>query len=167
MSVPRAVDYKNRRYNVSISSVVTPGNIEDLRDLKDFRCYPFTMLVVGPSGEVFYPCLEIGHFAGNIMEPKTLHRLRREAEETFGPQPVCDNRCHSPCALGFSLLFKNPFPYIYEDYLMKKAPRAAPIGSPRRGAYRVKGVVHRKWSHLPSGDRRSPKMFRIFRFPTL
>lgn len=181
-NLQRAVDYKNRRYKISISGVVTPGNIEDLydvydfarrrnimfsaspqlvgvkapaglmnnpayrrfydflihkkknrepvfgtrsyleymRDFRDFRCYPFTMLVVGPSGEVFYPCLEIGHFAGNIMETKTLHRLRRRAAETFGPQPVCDNRCHSPCALGFSLLFKNPFPYIYQDHLMRK-----------------------------------------------
>ncbi|MCP4214264.1 MAG: radical SAM protein [bacterium] len=86
-----------------------PEYLEAMRDLGDFKCYPFTMLVVGPCGEVFYPCLEIGHNIGNIMEGKSLHKLRREGEKRFGPQPECGTQCHSACALGFSLLLKNPF----------------------------------------------------------
>jgi MoaA/NifB/PqqE/SkfB family radical SAM enzyme len=175
-NIQRALDYSRKKYNIFISSVVTPGNIDDLyqvyefarqrnivfaaapqlvgvkaehrlidnpayrrffdflreekrkggpvfgiplylkymRDLKRFKCYPFTMLVVGPGGEVFYPCLEIGHRAGNILEIDTLHHLRQKGIEAFGPQPLCDTRCHSACALGFSLLLKNPFSYLHE-----------------------------------------------------
>jgi MoaA/NifB/PqqE/SkfB family radical SAM enzyme len=79
-----------------------------MRDLKKFDCNPFTMLVVSPEGEVFYPCLEIGNYAGNILEENNLHFLRAMGEKKFGAQPKCDNRCHSACALGFSLLLKHP-----------------------------------------------------------
>ena len=84
------------------------------------------MLVVEPGGQVFYPCLEIGNHAGNILEVNSLHRLRQMGLDMFGPQPECDTRCHSACALGFSLLFKNPFPYIYDEYV-KKNRGAAPM----------------------------------------
>lgn len=79
-----------------------------MRDLKKFECKPFTMLVVSPEGEVFYPCLEIGHFAGNILEENNLHQLKAIGEQKFGAPPKCDNRCHSACALGFSLLLHHP-----------------------------------------------------------
>lgn len=183
-NIQQAQEQNGKRYRICISSVVTPGNIDDLyqvyefarqhnyefaaaphlegvkankrlinnptyyrffdflkeekqkgrpvfgiplyleymRDLKHFKCYPFTMLVVGPGGQVFYPCLEIGNHAGNILEVNSLHRLRQRGIDMFGPQPRCDTRCHSACALGFSLFFKNPFLYIYHEYL-KKYPR--------------------------------------------
>lgn len=179
-NIQRAHDYPGKKYNIAISSVITPQNIEDLynvyeytqkrqyefaaapqligvkpshelldnhtypayrqfynyliaekkkggrvfgtrpyleymRDLKQFRCYPFTMLVVGPTGGIFYPCLEIGHEAGNIIESHSLHEIKQKGMELFGPQPACDNRCQSACALGFSLLLKNPFPGIYNS----------------------------------------------------
>lgn len=182
-NIQSAHDYPGKKYKITISSVITPWNIEDLyhvyeyaqkknyefaaapqligvkphhdlldnliypayrkfydflineknqgrrvfgtrsyltymRDLKQFRCYPFTMLVVGPNGEIFYPCLEIGHHAGNIIASRSLHGLhemRQKGMALFGPQPVCDNRCQSACALGFSLFLKNPFPAIYNS----------------------------------------------------
>jgi MoaA/NifB/PqqE/SkfB family radical SAM enzyme len=79
-----------------------------MRDLKKFDCKPFTMLVVSPEGEVFYPCLEIGNYAGNILKESNLHKIRANGEKLFGPQPKCGNQCHSACALGFALLFKHP-----------------------------------------------------------
>lgn len=95
----------------------TPWYLEYMRDLKKFRCYPFTMLVVAPGGDVFYPCLEIGNHCGHIMETKTLHQLRQQGEVLWGPQPHCDNRCHSACALAFALSLRNPLPFIYEQML--------------------------------------------------
>ncbi|MCP4154930.1 MAG: radical SAM protein [bacterium] len=86
-----------------------PLYLEYMRDLAYFKCNPFTMLVVGPTGEVFYPCLEIGKHAGNILETDSLHSMRLKGEEQFGPQPKCGTQCHSACALGFALLLKNLF----------------------------------------------------------
>ena len=92
----------------------TPLYLRFMRDFRKFSCRPFTMLVVDPLGQVFYPCLEIGHAAGNILETADLHRLRQEAEGRFGPQPRCGNQCHSACALGFSLLLDRPGSYLEE-----------------------------------------------------
>jgi MoaA/NifB/PqqE/SkfB family radical SAM enzyme len=169
-NIELASKYPGRKFQIEISSVVTPGNIKDLyrvyeftqknkfifavaphlegvkvnkqlqdndeyyqfydflskekkkgksvfgsplyhtymRDLKKFECKPFTMLVVSPEGEVFYPCLEIGNYAGNIIKENNLHALKAEGEKKFGPPPQCDNRCHSACALGYALLLKHP-----------------------------------------------------------
>ncbi|MBF0406155.1 MAG: radical SAM protein [Candidatus Riflebacteria bacterium] len=92
----------------------TTPYLEYMRDLRKFRCYPFTMLVVSPTGDVYYPCLEIGHLAGNLLKTQNLHKIRQNGERLFGPQPDCDNRCQSACALGFSMLFQHPS-VIFED----------------------------------------------------
>lgn len=85
-----------------------------MRDFNKFTCHPFTMVVIDPLGGVFYPCLEIGHIAGNILECDDLHVLRNRGLEHFGPQPECDARCHSACALGFSLCLEHPWSIIQE-----------------------------------------------------
>jgi MoaA/NifB/PqqE/SkfB family radical SAM enzyme len=77
--------------------------LEYMRDLRKFTCKPFTMLVVAPDGGIFYPCLEKGGIAGNILEDKNLHQFREEGLLKFGPQPICGNQCHSACALSFGL----------------------------------------------------------------
>lgn len=82
--------------------------LEYMRDLRWFACRPFTMVAVAPDGGVFYPCLELGNIAGNLRDEPDLHRLRVAGRERFGPQPRCDTRCHSACALGFSLLMAHP-----------------------------------------------------------
>jgi MoaA/NifB/PqqE/SkfB family radical SAM enzyme len=79
-----------------------------MRDLRHFRCRPFTMLCVAPEGRVFYPCLELGQLAESLLDEPDLHAIRRRAAARFGPQPRCDTRCHSACALGFSLLLEDP-----------------------------------------------------------
>jgi MoaA/NifB/PqqE/SkfB family radical SAM enzyme len=86
----------------------SPVYHEYMRDLKKFSCSPFTMLVVSPEGEVFYPCLEIGNYAGNILKENNLHKIMANGKKLFGPVSNCDNRCHSACALGYSLLLKYP-----------------------------------------------------------
>jgi len=181
-NIERAANHPGRKYDIVISSVATPENIEDLRgvyqyasergfrlavcpqlvgvkahsalennpayrelfdflivrkkagarvqgtvdyleymrDLKKFDCRPFTMLVVGPMGEVFYPCLELGHPAGNLLDEPDLDRIRRDGCERYGPQPDCGTQCHSACALGFSRILANPLSLIHEGYLMAK-----------------------------------------------
>ncbi len=99
----------------------TVDYLEYLRDLRKFSCRPFTMLVVSPVGEVFYPCLELGQSAGNLLDEPDLHRLRRAGCERFGPQPACDNRCHSACALGFSRLLANPASMLHEAALVARS----------------------------------------------
>jgi len=94
--------------------------LEYMRDLPKFTCHPFTMLVVSPVGDVFYPCLEIGHFAGNLLKNANLHQIRREGERQFGPQPHCDTRCHSGCALAFSIVLHQPFSIPQDIYLTVK-----------------------------------------------
>ena len=86
----------------------TPLYLEYMRDLKKFDCRPFTMLVVSPTGEIYYPCLEQGRHAANILEVADLNLVRRQAQERFGRAPECDNRCHSACALTFGLLLGRP-----------------------------------------------------------
>ncbi len=85
-----------------------------MRDLAKFSCRPFTMLVVSPLGDVYYPCLELGKFAGNLLEQPDLHALREAGLHRLGPQPECDTRCHSACALGFSRLLENPVSLLHE-----------------------------------------------------
>jgi len=82
--------------------------LQYMRDLRKFDCKPFTMLVVSPEGNVFYPCLEKGNYAGNILDENNLHKLKAKGERNFDPLPTCGNQCHSACALGFSLLLKYP-----------------------------------------------------------
>lgn len=82
------------------------------------------MLVVGPTGEVFYPCLELGHPAGNLLEEPDLHRLRQTGCERFGPQPDCRTQSHSACALGFARILANPLSLLHEGLLMARAWRA-------------------------------------------
>lgn len=94
--------------------------LEYMRDLPKFACHPFTMLVVSPLGDVFYPCLEIGNFAGNLLKNTDLHQIRREGEWQFGPQPRCDTRCHSGCALAFSIALHQPFSISQDIYLTTK-----------------------------------------------
>jgi MoaA/NifB/PqqE/SkfB family radical SAM enzyme len=96
----------------------TVDYLQYMRDLRKFSCRPFTMLVVSPIGDVFYPCLELGQFAGNLLEEPDLHQLRQEGRKRFGPQPECDTRCHSACALGFSRLLGNPLSLIHEATLI-------------------------------------------------
>ncbi len=95
--------------------------LEGMRDLSWFKCHPFTMLVVGPQGDVFYPCLERGHRAGNFFEEEDIHRLRQEGRRLYGPQPECGVRCHSACALGFSVALEQPSSLLQEAYLQGKA----------------------------------------------
>jgi hypothetical protein len=89
--------------------------------LRKFSCRPFTMLVVSPGGDVFYPCLELGQFAGNLLAEPNLHRIRQTGCERFGPQPACDARCHSACALGFSRALENPASILHEGALIARA----------------------------------------------
>ena len=99
----------------------TVDYLEYMRDLRKFACRPFTMLVVSPVGDVFYPCLELGHFAGNLFDEPNLHRLRQAGLAKFGPQPDCDTRCHSACALGFSRALANPASILHEAALTARA----------------------------------------------
>ena len=99
----------------------TVDYLEYMRDLRKFRCHPFTMVTVSPTGDVFYPCLEIGRVAGNLLNEPDLHRLRRAGLEAHGPQPVCGAQCHSACALGFSRLLENPFSAVREGLLIARA----------------------------------------------
>ena len=94
--------------------------LEHMRDLKKFRCRPSTVLAISPSGDVFYPCLERGHVAGNLLQTPDLHGIRAQGRACFGPDPVCDNRCHSACALGFSLILNEPLSLVKEAWLMAK-----------------------------------------------
>jgi MoaA/NifB/PqqE/SkfB family radical SAM enzyme len=111
----------------------TVDYLEYLRDLKKFSCRPFTMLVVGPTGEVFYPCLELGHPAGNLLDEPGLHRLRRAGCDRFGPQPDCGTQCHSACALGFARILANPLSILHEGWLRARAG-IAPSGKVASGA---------------------------------
>ncbi len=95
----------------------TAPYLETMRDLKNFQCHPFTMLTVSPEGDIFYPCLEIGHFVGNILDGKNLHEHRRSGAARFGPLPDCGVQCHSACALGFSTILEHPFSMVQEAFL--------------------------------------------------
>ena len=94
--------------------------LQYMRDIRQFSCSPFTMLVVTPGGEVFYPCLEIGNKAGNILDYSSLHELRKLGKKFFGPQPVCDNRCQSACALGIFISLHYPLSMMEDVFLTVK-----------------------------------------------
>jgi MoaA/NifB/PqqE/SkfB family radical SAM enzyme len=83
--------------------------LRGMRDLQPFRCRPSTVLAVSPAGDVFYPCLEIGKVAGNLLTTPDLHALRAEGIRLHGPEPTCGNQCHSACALSFALALNQPW----------------------------------------------------------
>ncbi len=113
-------DFLIREKNKGRSVYGFPEYLRHMRDFRKFSCRPFTMLVVDPLGHVFYPCLEIGHTVGNILDCEDLHALRKEGASRFGLQPDCDVRCHSACALGFSLILQYPSSIIQELFLTIK-----------------------------------------------
>jgi MoaA/NifB/PqqE/SkfB family radical SAM enzyme len=89
----------------------TYGSVDYLahmRDLRAFRCRPSTVLATSPAGDVSYPCLEIGKVAGNLLDEPDLDAIRRAGRERHGPEPHCQPRCQSPCALGFALPLDRP-----------------------------------------------------------
>lgn len=113
----------------------SPLYLSHMRDFKKFSCHPFTMLVVDPLGQVFYPCLEIGHSAGNILKCEDLHAMRQRGLNNFGPQPNCGIQCHSACALGFSLILEHPLSMVQELFLKF-----------RSGLYNKKHLFNRDFS---------------------
>ncbi len=104
----------------------TPPYLRAMRDLAGFRCRPFTMLVVAPGGEAYYPCLEIGNLAGSLLDAGSLHDLRVAAERRFGPPPRCDVRCHSACALSFALAFDDLLPAVRDGIRQLRSRPASP-----------------------------------------
>lgn len=100
----------------------SPLYLERMRDLPKFQCRPLTMLSVAPGGEVFYPCLEKGQFAGNLLEEPDLQRLHQSALQKFGPLPECGNQCHSACALGFATALDHPASAVHEGWLWAAGP---------------------------------------------
>lgn len=95
--------------------------LTQMRDLSPFACRPSTMLAVSPTGDVFYPCLEIGKVAGNLLRTPDLHALRQRGLQLHGPEPDCPNQCHSACALGFATVLDQPTAMLGELALMAKA----------------------------------------------
>jgi MoaA/NifB/PqqE/SkfB family radical SAM enzyme len=95
--------------------------LQYMRDFTSFRCRPSTLLTVTPNGEVLYPCLEIGHGAGSLLGDQDLHQLRARAIARYGPEPDCDNRCHSACALGLALSLSHPASGLHELWLAIKS----------------------------------------------
>lgn len=90
--------------------------LEHMRDLKAFKCRPFTMLVTSPQGNVFYPCLERGSFAGNILEESDLRKLGQRGLEAQGPRGKCPVQCHSACALGFATALDHPLRALLDEW---------------------------------------------------
>jgi MoaA/NifB/PqqE/SkfB family radical SAM enzyme len=111
------ITHKRRGFAVNGSLAYLRG----MRDLEHFRCRPSTTVAVSPAGDVFYPCLEIGKVAGNILTEPDLHRLRSEGQRLHGPDPQCPTQCHSACALSFSLLLERPWTIFGETALMARA----------------------------------------------
>ena len=99
----------------------TLAYLQHMRDLIEFDCRPSTVLAVSPSGDVFYPCLEKGLVAGNLLQTPDLHRLRKDGKRIHGPEPKCPNQCHSACALGFSMLIDHPLTIMQEVGFMARA----------------------------------------------
>jgi MoaA/NifB/PqqE/SkfB family radical SAM enzyme len=110
----------------------TVAYLEHLRDLAGFRCRPSTVLAVSPSGDVFYPCLELGNVAGNLLAEPDLDAIRAAGRARYGGEPRCGNRCQSPCALGFALVLSRPWTMLDEAWrLLRGALRSArPAGRP-------------------------------------
>jgi hypothetical protein len=91
--------------------------LKSMRDLGQFRCRPLTMLVVSPVGDVFYPCLERGSFAGNLLETSELDSILDDGRRVHGPLPHCSVQCHSACALGFATVLDKPWAIAQEAWL--------------------------------------------------
>jgi MoaA/NifB/PqqE/SkfB family radical SAM enzyme len=95
----------------------SPLYLEHMQTLRQFDCRPSTLLAVAPAGDVFYPCLELGTIAGNLLETDDLDAIQAAGRARFGPKAPCGNRCQSACALGFGLLFSHPLSAL-EDLLL-------------------------------------------------
>ena len=78
--------------------------LRELRDLNKFKCFPFAMLGIAPNGDIYYPCYEIGAKTLNILEIDDLKLARLDGAKKYGGKFQCDPKCHSVCALLFSLM---------------------------------------------------------------
>jgi MoaA/NifB/PqqE/SkfB family radical SAM enzyme len=113
---------REKRMGVDIHG--TLEYLSRMRDLQLFKCRPLTLLATSPQGNVFYPCLEKGTFAGNLLLEPDLHTLRRTGETQHGPLPECDNRCHSACSLGFATLLDQPWELLREGWYQRRSATA-------------------------------------------
>ncbi len=121
----------------------TVAYLEHLRDLRGFRCRPSTVLALSPSGDVFYPCLELGKVAGNLLAEPDLDAIRAQGRARFGQEPRCDVRCQSPCALGFALVLDRPWVILDEAWLLSLG-WARRLGSRARDLFRMPGRAQRR-----------------------
>ncbi len=121
---------REKRAGVAIEGTV--AYLEHLRDLTQFRCRPSTVLAVSPSGDVFYPCLELGNVAGNLLADPDLDAIRASGREQFGPEPRCGPRCQSPCALGFALVLAHPWTMLDECWRLLLGAVRSSRGAARR-----------------------------------
>ncbi len=119
-------DYR-QLYNFLIGEKLRGANIYGtlrylhyMRDLRKFNCYPLTMMVVSPEGNVYYPCLEGGSVAGNLLKNPDLDSIMRTAISDKHIPAECSNQCHSACMLFFSLLMDHPSDFLYEVWLTAK-----------------------------------------------
>ncbi len=112
--------------------------LEHMRDFIQFRCVPSTVLALSPTGDVYYPCLELGNVAGNLLAEPDLDVIRASGRARHGPEPRCGNRCQSPCALSFALIVARPAIVLDEMWrifarsVRRLLGRALPFRSPRR-----------------------------------
>ena len=101
----------------------SPSYLAGMRDLSPFRCRPLTLVATSPQGDAFYPCLEKGSHAGNLLAEPDLDRLLGEGLTSHGPLPSCATQCHSACALGFATLLDHPWELFEEGWRQYRTRR--------------------------------------------
>jgi hypothetical protein len=104
-NIERLARHPGPRCHMTISAVVTP--------------------VVSPLGDVYYPCLEGGRVAGNLLQEPDLHRLRQKGMAQQGGDPGCRDQCHSACMVSASLLIQHPGDLLGEAWRRIRGARGA------------------------------------------
>lgn len=94
--------------------------LKGIRDFKDFKCYPFLMPTIRPSGELYYPCMEKQTLAGNLLEIGDYYRTMEAGRKQWGKTLSCHNCCHIFCHMGLSLLQQHPLRALGELKMMHK-----------------------------------------------
>jgi MoaA/NifB/PqqE/SkfB family radical SAM enzyme len=81
----------------------------NIRDGATYRCHPFVIPRILPSGHLLYPCRPQGAVGGSVLEHGSWERAVREARERFGPIPACRRSCRIRCYIEPSLALSGPW----------------------------------------------------------
>lgn len=88
--------------------------LQGIRDVTRFVCHPMLMPTIRPDGTLYYPCLEKGETAVNILHANGYEQALAVAQARRPSVSSCQDECHLFCHMALSLLQRHPLSALAE-----------------------------------------------------